>query len=326
MSISVLSRSVSPSPRRLGSVTKVGAAVLTGAACALVLSGCSERTAPVEQPVGAPLDAPRVQVKNAGNGDKTLLVYKDLDAKQEADISFRSGFTQDVVAADRVKGFTSPTLKTTTTGFHAKATVDKATESDQLADDATRNVFVTATAPHTEGNVLIDSADGFQYGYRAQDSGRMTSIRLAAPQAASDEARSTMEKAIMGTISLPVVFPAEPVGKDATWDVDTRVAGEAGLLQTTTYHVTAIDGDVVTLEVNVAQRPSLGALAMEDGSNLEVLDSTTKAEGSIKVDLTKPLPVGGDVSATTQVVYGQDDAPVRVVQTQVSGWKFSDAR
>lgn len=307
-------------------MAKAGAAGLTAAVCALALSGCAERTAPVEQPVGAPLDAPRVQVKDAGAGDKAVLAYKDLDATQEADIAYRSGFTQDVVAADRVKGFSSPTLKSVTTGFHAKATVDKATESDKLADDATRNVFVTATTPHTEGNVLIDSADGFQYGYRAQDSGRMTSIRLAAPQAASDEARSTMEKAIMGTISLPVVFPAEPVGKDATWDVDTRVAGEAGLLQTTTYHVTAIEGDIVTLDVNVTQRPSLGALAMEDGSSLEVLDSSTQAKGSIKVDLTKPLPVGGDVSATTQVVYGQDNAPVRVVQTQVSGWKLSDAR
>lgn len=307
-------------------MAKAGAAGLTAAVCALALSGCAERTAPVEQPVGAPLDAPRVQVKDAGAGDKAVLAYKDLDATQEADIDYRSGFTQDVVAADRVKGFSSPTLKSVTTGFHAKATVDKATESDKLADDATRNVFVTATTPHTEGNVLIDSADGFQYGYRAQDSGRMTSIRLAAPQAASDEARSTMEKAIMGTISLPVVFPAEPVGKDATWDVDTRVAGEAGLLQTTTYHVTAIEGDIVTLDVNVTQRPSLGALAMEDGSSLEVLDSSTQAKGTIKVDLTKPLPVGGDVSATTQVVYGQDNAPVRVVQTQVSGWKFSDAR
>lgn len=307
-------------------MAQAGAAGLTAAVCALALGGCAERTAPVEQPVGAPLDAPRVQVKDAGAGDKSVLTYKDLDVEQEADIAYRSGFTQDVVAADRVKGFSSSTLKTSTTGFHAKASVDKATESDELADDATRNVFVTTTAPHTEGNVLIDSADGFQYGYRAQESGRITSIRLAAPQAASDEARSTMEQAIMGTISLPVVFPAEPVGKDAIWDVDTRVAGEAGLLQTTTYHVTAIEGDVVTLDVNVAQRPSLGALAMEDGSSLKVLDSTTQAMGSITVDLTKPLPVGGDVSATTKVVYGQDDAPVRVVQTQVSGWKFSEAR
>lgn len=136
----------------------------------------------------------------------------------------------------------------------------------------------------------------------------------------------------MKLTALPIVFPEEEVGTGATWTVDSRVTGESTLLQTTRYKVESIDGDRVTLSVEVEQRPTLGALSFEgqaEGTELkdkelDVLDSSTNSSGSITVDLTKPLPVGGDVSFDTKVTYGTADSDLRVVQSSLTELAFSE--
>lgn len=127
----------------------------------------------------------------------------------------------------------------------------------------------------------------------------------------------------MKILSLPVIFPEEEVGVGATWSVDTRVTGESTLLQTATYTITGMEGDRVDLDVDVQQRPALGALTMEDGEPLNVLNSNTTSEGSLTVDLGSPLPVDGRVSYTTRVVYGGADSDVRVVQDSTTSLAFS---
>ena len=159
----------------------------------------------------------------------------------------------------------------------------------------------------------------------------MNSLRLAAPQNATDDARGSVEQAIMKLTALPVVFPTEEVGKGASWSVDSRVTGESTLLQTTRYTVDSIDGDRVKLNVEVEQRPSLGALSFEgqaqgtelENKELKVLDSNTKSKGSITVDLSKPLPVDGDVSFDTKVIYGATGSELRVVQSSLTELNFS---
>ena len=159
----------------------------------------------------------------------------------------------------------------------------------------------------------------------------MNSLRLAAPQDATDEARGSVEQAIMKLTALPVVFPTEEVGKGASWTVDSRVTGESTLLQTTRYTVASIEGDQVKLNVEVEQRPSLGALSFEgqaqgtelEDKELKVVDSSTQSKGTITVDLSKPLPVGGDVSFDTKVIYGAAGSQLRVVQSSLTELNFS---
>ena len=162
----------------------------------------------------------------------------------------------------------------------------------------------------------------------------MFSLRLAAPQDGTDEARGITEQAIMKLTSLPVVFPDEEIGKGAKWSVESRVAGESTLLQTATYTLDEQDGDVVKLSVSVKQRPSLGALSFEGQAagteladkELKVMDSTTDSSGQLTVDLSQPLPTDGEVAIDTKITYGADSSDLRVVQSTTTDLKFSPAK
>lgn len=303
-------------------------------AVAVALSACSYETPgpAVEQPVGLTIDAPRLTVEEAGTGEKKLLEYHDIDSSQEVTYRATEGFSQDLLNKSAAADFQAADVDKETTTLPLSASVDKATEDVEDQLPASRNAFVTAGDPEYSGDTDVSSASGFQFGWRGQDNGQMNSLRLAAPQDASDEARGTVEQAIMKLTALPIVFPEEEVGTGATWTVDSRVTGESTLLQTTRYKVESIDGDRITLSVEVEQRPTLGALSFEgqaEGTELEdkeldVLDSSTNSSGSITVDLTKPLPVDGDVSFDTKVTYGTADSDLRVVQSSLTELAFSE--
>ena len=307
--------------------------LLTGA-----LAGCNyEAPGPaVEQAVGSDVDAPRVTVKDAGTGDKRVLAYADIGKEQAVTVDVTSGFAQDVVKADRAADFETSSLDEKTTTLPLKGSVEEASEATDGQAEASRNVFFTVGVPEYSGNVRIDSAEGFQFGWRAVDSGQMSSLRLAAPQEGTDEARALAETAISTLVSLPVVFPDEEIGAGATWTVESRVVGGSPLLQTVTYTVDALTDTGAQLSVDVDQRPSLGALSLDaatqpsdapstaSAGTLDVRSSDSQASGKLTVDLSQPLPVAGDVDVMTRVVYGQDggEQPA-VVQTTKTGLKFS---
>lgn len=302
------------------------------------LAGCNyEAPGPaVEQAVGSDVDAPRVTVKDAGTGDKRVLAYADIGKEQAVTVDITSGFAQDVVKADRATNFETSHLDEKTTTLPLKGSVEEASEATDGQAEATRNVFFTVGVPEYSGNVQIASAEGFQFGWRAVDSGQMSSLRLAAPQEGTDEARALAETAISTLVSLPVVFPDEEIGAGATWTVESRVAGGSPLLQTVTYTVDALTDTGAQLSIDVDQRPSLGALSLDaatqpsdapstaSAGTLDVRSSDSQASGKLTVDLSQPLPVAGDVDVMTRVVYGQDGgAQPAVVQTTKTGLKFS---
>ena len=293
------------------------------------LAGCSysQPSKPVEEPVGLALDAPRVTLLEPGDGASRVLAYQDLDASQELTYKVATGFDQQL----RKDGSAAPSPATEDTGtLPLQASVEAATENVEGQLPASRNAFVTVGKPEADGTD-VSSAEGFQFGWRGTDTGQMNSLRLAAPQAATDQARSTVERAITSLPSLPIVFPDEEIGPGATWMVESRVTGESTLLQTTTYTLDKLDGDTATLSVKVEQRPSLGALSFNgadapeelQGKELKVLDHTSTSEGSVTVDLTKPLPTAGDVSVTTAISYGAEGSDLRVVQTSATEMEFT---
>ena len=293
------------------------------------LAGCSysQPAKPVEEPVGLPLDAPRVTVLSPGDGSGRVLAYQDLDSEQSLTYTVATGFNQEL----RQEGSEGAAPEATdTVTLPLQASVEAATENVEGQLPASRNAFVTVGKPeasHTD----VASAEGFQFGWRGTDTGQMNSLRLAAPQAATDEARSTVERAITSLTSLPIVFPEEEIGPGAEWTVESRVTGESTLLQTTTYTLDKLEGDVATLGVSVEQRPSLGALSFDgadapdalQGKELTVLDTSTQSEGTVTVDLTKPLPTTGDVSITTLISYGAEGSDLRVMQSSATEMEFS---
>lgn len=308
-------------------VPRIAAAL--GATALLALTACtSEQPDPtIEAAVGLPVDAARVTVVSTGT-DPRVLTYSDVDAGQSVEVEVAEGFNQLIMRADAVDvqapaGGDVTRLTVPLTGTTSVA--DEAVEGERLA---TRDVEFRVGRPAADNLELTDdirSAEGFLLGWRAEDGGEVSTVRLAAPKEATDEGRALVEQALMKLLSLPVVFPEEAVGEGATWSVDTRVTGESTLLQTATYTITGIDGDRVNLDVSIQQRPALGALEMEDGQSLNVLNSNTTSEGTLTVDLGSPLPVDGRVSYTTRVIYGGADSDVRVVQDSTTSLAFADS-
>ncbi|WP_175973235.1 DUF6263 family protein [Corynebacterium sp. Marseille-Q2823] len=293
------------------------------------LSGCSysQPAKPVEEPVGLALDAPRVTLLEPGDGAGQVLAFKDLDATQELTYEVATGFDQQL----RKDGSSAPSPEAQDkVTLPLQASVEAATENVEGQLPASRNAFVTVGKPEADG-ADVSSAEGFQFGWRGTDTGQMNSLRLAAPQAATDQARSTVERAITSLTSLPIVFPDEEIGLGATWVVESRVTGESTLLQTTTYTLDKLDGDIAELSVKIEQRPSLGALSFDGadapeelrGKELKVTDHTSTSEGSVTVDLAKPLPTAGDVSVTTAISYGAEGSDLRVVQTSATKMEFT---
>lgn len=297
-------------------------------ALALVLTGCSyEPPGPaVEQAVAAPVDAARVTVKDAGSGDKRVLSYEDVNTEQNSHFELTEGFSQDVVEKSVAENFESGAPEEATTAFDLRAEVSEATD-DPEQTPATRNVFMTLSSPTYSGTdaLNVESGEGFQFGWRADDAGQVSSLRLAAPQSANDDARSILEQAIVELTSMPIVFPEEEIGEGAVWTLDSRTSGESTLLQTTTYTLEELTDTGAELSVDISQRPALGALTMEDGGELEVLDSTTRSSGNLSIDFSQPLPIRGDIDIATRVTYGTEESEIRVLQSTNTRMQFSPA-
>ena len=297
-------------------------------ALALVLTGCSyEPPGPaVEQAVAAPVDAARVTVKDAGSGDKRVLSYEDVNTEQNSHFELTEGFSQDVVEKSVAENFDSGAPEEATTAFDLRAEVSEATD-DPEQTPATRNAFMTLSSPTYSGTdaLNVESGEGFQFGWRADDAGQVSSLRLAAPQSANDDARSILEKAIVELTSMPIVFPEEEIGEGAVWTLDSRTSGESTLLQTTTYTLEELTDTGAELSVDISQRPALGALTMEDGGELEVLDSTTRSSGNLSIDFSQPLPIRGDIDIATRVTYGTEESEIRVLQSTNTRMQFSPA-
>ena len=310
-------------------VFAVSSALLIGASTALTACSYSPPGPAVDQPVGLNVDASRVTLVDPGQGETRVLAYRDLDQAQEVTYSSAESFTQDVVQAPELDSYSPEDTDLATTTVKLDGEVEAASEAVEGQQPATRNVFFTISEPDFSGGTDLTSAEGFQFGWRANDDGQMSSLRLAAPQSAADDARAITEQAIVKLTALPIVFPGKAVGAGASWTVESRVTGQSSLLQTATYTIKELEGDTVVLDVQIDQRPSQGALSLEgageglEGQNLEVLESTTESRGELTVDLTKPLPTAGDVQYTTTVVYGSHESEARVVQTSGSVLSFS---
>ena len=297
-------------------------------ALALVVTGCSyEPPGPaVEQAVAAPVDAARVTVEDAGSGDKRVLTFDDIDSEQDLKFELTEGFAQDVVDANAPTDFESSAPEESTTSFDLNAEVSEASD-DPEQTPATRNAFMTLSNPTYSGTdaLNVESGDGFQFGWRADDAGQVSSLRLAAPQAANDDARSILEQAIVELTSMPIVFPDEEIGEGAVWTLDSRTSGDSTLLQTTTYTLENLTETGAELSLDISQRPALGALSMEDGGELEVMDTETRSSGNLTIDFSQPLPTSGNIEIATRVTYGTEESEIRVLQSTNTRMQFSPA-
>lgn len=344
--------SLSHRPHRPSPETRRGFRITaTALACsaALFLGACAtedtEPTGPeVEDAVGLTVDAPRVTLHDAGSGELQQLRYADapdsVDApgaeEQSIIVSVADGFTQSVVPAADVDPTAPEGGETNTMRLPMTADLTSIEPDEEDALPASRAISLEVGQPaYTDVELAedIQSTAGFTMGVQTDDRGQQSSLNFAAPVDATDTGRLLMEQYLLKYASLPVVFPADEVGVGANWSVDSRVSGESSLLQTLTFTITGIRGDVIDLDVSVSQRPSLGAIDISQDTTgvtedtpeqLAVLNSNTTSTGAITVDLNQPVPTSGAISWTTRVVYGGGADDLRVVQDTTSSISFDD--
>lgn len=357
---------------------------LVAASTALALVACSD-DAPqgprvagpqVESLAVADIDAPRVTLIDAGVAPAQTIAFKDAavaesstgseTAPHDFTVKVSDGFSQKVMEAAAVEtqapaggdvlSVTLP-LRAATAPAEPPATAAPENPSSVQERPADRDVEIRIGQPSSSDPQYqedLASAEGFLVGWRALNSGEQSTLRLGASESATEQGRALTEGMIMRMLSLPVVFPTEPVGPGAKWTVESRVTGESTLLQTTTFTLNSVAGDLVELDVDVQQRPAVSALDLsqapgvatdplaaeaQDGSTpagqLVVTDSSTTSTGSLTIDLTQPLPVSGLVAWTTRVIYAGQDSPaqddsapthredIRIVQDTTTGLEFS---
>lgn len=298
------------------------------------------------------LDPPRVTLLDQGSAEQVLsYAVPDTDAPmQEVPVGLGGGFTTLIDSGTGTESHPPaepndlPVLD-----IAATATVRPVDGESVTAGDtgATREVTVVATAPRfTGGEAALKSgddpdidwdaelagADGFTVSYATTPSGKPVTMSLYAPDSASDIGRAGMETRLGNLVTLAVVFPDKPVGPGARWTVESRITGSTTMLQTMTYTLTELDGRTVGLDVEVDQRPSIGALSLDavlppadaDGSagELRVESAETSSTGHLEIDLDDPLPRSGSIVFTTRIIYAGDDSEIRVVQDSHSAVYF----
>lgn len=262
---------------------------IAAAVCAcLLLVGCADgdssgtdgQDQALDNAVGATIDQPRVTLKEPGQDPKVVRF--------------------DVANVD-----TSRVL-VTATAFAQEVGGDP---SLPAPDSGERELKV-----NRERQVLhFVMPDGFRATWMdVDDTGRYSAVAFRAPEDAPDEQRVADEKAMKLLMAMPVILPTDAVGVGGSWSVDSRVAGDSTLLQTTTYTVTAMDDEGMDVDVAVVQRPAVTSV----GDELDVLDSSSESSGSMRIDFAQPVPRWMSVDVSTRVVYGKRgaDDKLNVVQ------------
>ncbi|MDO4908712.1 MAG: DUF6263 family protein [Corynebacterium sp.] len=303
-----------------------GALILGGpamlAACSSSNSSSDSTQASNEQAVSLNVDTPRISVLSLGQDPKTSFSYtasSDFSESVKISTGFSQFTTQDSVDGTAPAGGDVNTLSATV--------ASKATDGTSASFS-----FNDMTYSQLSMNNNLSTANGFSLGWDNDPTGLIRTVRLAAPVGASDEGRQLLETSLMKFISLPVIFPSDPIGVGASWTVDSKVPGATSTLQTVTYTLNSIEDGTLGIGVKVEQRPSVGALDLSTDTDsaapsttageLKVLSSNTTSEGNLTVDLSRPIPTAGDVKFTTRVVYGTDSSAVRVVQDSTTAIQY----
>ena len=199
-------------------------------------------TTPLEQALGVSVDIPRVELIDDGD-DANVITFDDIDADPHTlDVAVSTGIAQYVENQDSLdvtppdgSAAADSALTLTMTGQTNPAS--EPTQGQAVASRSPEYVLDRAVSTDTSINDELESVTDFRFGWRATDSGAMSTLLLSAPEQATDQARLTTESVFMTLIGNLPVFPEQPVGVGGSWTVDTRLADDSAMLQTTTYTI-----------------------------------------------------------------------------------------
>lgn len=294
----------------------LGAALGLTACSSSGSSGDDGTAAPVESTV----DGVAVKLLDAGAAPSSPLAWFSDDAEQSGTYRVTTGLGQHTVGGDS-EGTAEGELPFSEVTMELPLTATVTTDGDDLQSTVTAG---TPTGDNEARNEDIATAAGFRMVQKYSDDGKVSTRSFAAPDAATDSARASVEQGFTLMTDLPLVFPTEPVGEGARWTVTGQVddsAAGAAMTQVVTYTLTSRSDSVVNLGVEISRTPAVKQMA---GTDLQVMDSTSESDGSLTLDLRRPLPLSGTVRTRSEVTYGQQDSPVSVVQESQTTSTWSD--
>lgn len=300
-------------------------AAFAAACLALTLASCATEDDTFEGIPAFPVDEPDIEVLHQGD-DARQLEYSDAaEEPWSTTVSVAAGVDQATAGADVEVDPEAPAGgDVLTTTLPLNVTVQAAPAPGEGELEADRQIdFEVGAGKHSDLEIGADvaSAEGFLMRWRAATSGEISTLQLLAPPDAAARGLQIVEPSLLSLVTANVIFPSEPMGAGGSWRVKNRVAGDATMVRTTTYTVASIEGDTVTLDVDVEEKPADNSLKIDteaagelDGADVEVESTSTTSEGQIVVDLGKPLPVSGQVAATTRLIYSGGAGQAKVVQ------------
>ncbi|MCZ4519287.1 hypothetical protein O4220_12245 [Rhodococcus ruber] len=292
------------------------------ACCAVALvAGCSstdtepaaEQTASTNE-VTIAVTPTTTTVVDPGAEPRRVLAFDTADTdSQNIDLTTTSTVQQqiDVGAA---QDFSSPELT-----VPLSASTADAVPEDDASTGATRSIDLTigaATSPDEGLTDALSASEGSTARLAATESGAITALHITPADAALDTARAAIERSFNAAVYRSVAFPDAEVGVGAVWTIDQQVLSGITLNQRTTVTLRALDGDRATVDIAITQTPESPVWNLPGNSGtLNIASYTYTGAGTLDIDLTQPLPVGGTITAGGDQMYTDPDSTTVLRQT-----------
>ncbi|WP_255633562.1 hypothetical protein [Nocardia sp. alder85J] len=293
-------------PSRSSALLLVLAVALAGLGAAGCSTADAKRDAEVEpsglgKEVTVPISASITTLVQPGAEPRSVL-HPAYDTDQTQQVTLRTDHHIEQQLNDQaVRDFSPPAVTIPLTA--------------QVSRDGVDLTLGTATSPDPALAQQLQSADGSHAAFAISDAGAITALRLAPKPATPDAARAALEQAFYQAVYQSIAFPVEPVGEGAIWKVRQRVSSGFPLDQVTTATLTRRDGNLLTIQLEVTQKPisTVWNLPNSAGS-LDIVDYLMYGSGTITVDLGLPLPVSGSVTVGGRQVYRDPRTSVSLAQ------------
>ncbi|OZC81034.1 hypothetical protein CH282_17550 [Rhodococcus sp. 06-418-1B] len=223
-------------------------------------------------------------------------VTRNISGEQSVRLTTRSTVTQQI-DDQAVQDFSTPNLTVPLTARASGASGDEV--------DLTIGVATSADQRLTD---QLAAADGSGAGLTVTDGGAVTALSITPADAAQDAARAAIEQALNQAVYRSISFPEEDLGIGAVWTAQQQVISGLTLNQTTTATLRAREGDVLTIDLRIDQTPESTTLELPDDAGQLAIDNyTMSGTGTLRIDLTKPLPVLGEVTVGGSQQYSDTD-------------------
>ncbi|MGV8871469.1 MAG: hypothetical protein ACOH2Q_02995 [Rhodococcus sp. (in: high G+C Gram-positive bacteria)] len=292
------------------------------ASCAMaLLAGCASTDAdpapeqtPSSNEVTIAVTPTTTTVVDSGSEPRRVLAFDTADADaQNIDLTTTSTVQQQINDG-AAQDFSSPELTVPLSASSSDTVPD-----DDASTGATRSIDMTigaATSPDESLTDALSASEGSTARLATTDSGAITALHITPAESALDTARAAIERSLNAAVYRSIDFPDAEVGVGAVWTVDQQVLSGITLNQRTTVTLRELDGDQATLDVAITQTPESTVWNLPDNSGtLNIASYTYTGSGTLDIDLARPLPVGGTITAGGEQMYTDPDSTTVLRQT-----------